>query len=255
MKTHIVSTLKRLMNSPRRQERGQSMVEMALAFPILLLIMAGTLEVGMYFNHYITILDATREGARYSADGEITDRSMTVLQADCNADQNFFHLAACLAKDNIKKNLAFNDDTDDVVVSAMSIDTNGHIITRFPRACTDPAPPLQLLGKYLYGGCDTNVTSSDQGWSLCQQVNRPFGISSSCAIKTSRFSGDDIEAMLAQTPNSPATGLVLVEVYREHHQFLGIIPPGLAFLPQQVTMHAYSVMPVPAAAPPPSYIP
>jgi len=227
-------------------------VEMALAFPILLLIMAGTLEVGKYFNDYITILDATREGARYSADGEITDRSMTPLQADCNADKNFFHLAACLTHDNIKKNLAFNEATDDVVVSAMSIDTNGHIITRFPRACGDPPPPAQLIGTYLFGGCDTHVTSSQQGWSLCQQVPPSTG---TCVVKTSGFSNTAIEAMLAQTPNSPATGLVIVEVYREHHQFLGLIPPGMPFLPQQVTMHAYSMMPVPAAAPPPSYTP
>lgn len=255
MKTRILHHIQRFLNPPQRRERGQSMVEMALAFPILLLILAGTLEVGKYFNDYITILDGTREGARYSADGEITDRSMTPLQVDCNADKNFFHLAACFTHDNIKKNLAFNEATDDVVVSAMSVDTNGHIITRFPRACTDPAPPLQLLGTYLYGGCDPNVTSSQQGWSLCQQVNRPFGISTACSIKTSSFSNTAIEAMLAQTPNSPATGLVIVEVYRDHNQFLGLIPPGLAFLPQKVTMHAYSVMPVPAAAPPPSYVP
>jgi hypothetical protein len=233
-------------------------VEMALAFPILLLVMAGTLEVGKYFNDYITILDATREGARYSADGEITARSMTAIQEDCNVDQNYFHLAACLTRDNIKKNLAFNDATDDVVVSAMSVDTNGHIITRFPRACGDPPPPPQLIDTYLYGGCDPKVATSDQGWSLCQQVTMVFPqppTNGACTVKTSRFSKADIEGMLAKTLDSPATGLVLVEVYREHKQFLGLIPPGLAFLPQKITMHAYSMMPVPAAAPPPSYTP
>jgi hypothetical protein len=254
VKKRILQHLHRFLNPPRRRERGQSMVELALAFPILLLVLAGTLEVGKYFNDYITILDATREGARYSADGEITVRSMTALQADCNADKNFFHLAACLARDNIKKNLAFNDATDDVVVSAMSIDTNGHIITRFPRACSDPPPPAQLIGTYLYGECDPNVTSSQQGWSLCQQVTTPL-LNGTCSVKTSLFSNAAIEALLAQTPNSPATGLVVVEVYREHNQFLGLIPPGLAFLPQKVMMHAYSMMPVPAAAPPPSYTP
>ena len=47
------------------------MVEMALAFPILLLVLAGTLEVGKYFNDYLTILDGTREAARYAADGDL----------------------------------------------------------------------------------------------------------------------------------------------------------------------------------------
>ena len=71
----------------------------------------------------------------------------------------------------------------------------------------------------------------------------------------SRFSTANVEAMLAHTPNSPPTGLVIVEVYREHNQFLGLIPPGLAFLPQEIVMHAYTMMPLPSAAPPPSYTP
>jgi len=72
-------------------------------------------------------------------------------------------------------------------------------------------------------------------------------------VAASRFSNAAIEGMLAQSPNSPPTGLVLVEIYRLHRQFLGLIPPGLAFLPQEVVMHAYSMMPLPSAAQPPSY--
>ena len=53
----------------------------------------------------------------------------------------------------------------------------------------------------------------------------------------------------------PATGLVIVEIYRLHKQFLGLIPPGMAFLPQEVVMHAYTMMPLPSAAAPPSYAP
>ena len=78
MKTRMLHNLQRFLNRPKPlSERGQSMVEMALAFPILLLILAGTLEVGKYFNDYITILDATREGARYSADGDPQSCSRT----------------------------------------------------------------------------------------------------------------------------------------------------------------------------------
>lgn len=220
------------------------MVEMALAFPILLLVLAGTLEVGKYFNDYLTALDATREGARYAADGEVSASSIIEPSATCN--DNFFHQAACEALDNIRKNLAFNNSTDDIVVSAMSVDTNGHIIARFPRAASDGAPP-----SFLYQGTDSLVTSSQQGWSLCQHI----AAQQPCTVKTSRFSNAAIEAMLAQTPNSPATGLVLVELYREHHQFLGLIPPGLAFLPQKIIMHAFTVMPLPSVAPPPSYTP
>jgi hypothetical protein len=214
------------------------MVEMALAFPILLLILAGTLEVGKYFNDYLTILDATREAARYAADGDL----LLAAEPSLKCDDNFYHQAACLAQQNIS-GISFNKDTDDIVVSAMSVDSNGHILARFPRACSDPVPPA-----FLPDGCDGLVSSSEEGWSYCEHITQ-----TGCNVAASRFSNAAIEGMLAQSPNSPPTGLVLVEIYRVHRQFLGLIPPGMAFLPQEVVMHAYTMMPLPSAAQPPSY--
>jgi hypothetical protein len=237
---HIFSRGDNKATSQKNNERGQSMVEMALAFPILLLIMAGTLEVGKYFNDYLTILDATREAARYAADGDL----VLATEPSITCDDNFYHQAACLAQENIK-GISFDTTTDDIVVSAMSVDTNGHIIARYPRSCSDPTPP-----SFLPNYCDSLVTDNQQGWSFCAHITK-----TGCHVAASRFSNAAIEAMLAQSPNSPATGLVLVEIYRVHHQFLGLIPPGLAFLPQQVTMYGYTMMPLPSAAPPPSYTP
>jgi hypothetical protein len=140
--------------------------------------------------------------------------------------------------------LKFDPTTDDIVVSAMSVDSNGHIIARYPRACSDPAPP-----SFLPNYCDSRVTSSEQGWSFCAHITQ-----TGCKTAASFFSNAAIESMLAKNPDSPSTGLVLVEVYQLHKQFLGLIPPGLAFLPQEVMMHAYTMMPLPSAAPP-SYAP
>ena len=239
MKTRLTSNLRRFRMALKPQgERGQSMVEMALAFPILLLILAGTLEVGKYFNDYLTILDATREAARYAADGDL----LLAAEPSLKCDDNFYHQAACLAQQNIS-GISFNKDTDDIVVSAMSVDSNGHILARFPRACSDPVPPA-----FLPDGCDGLVSSSEEGWSYCEHITQ-----TGCNVAASRFSNAAIEGMLAQSPNSPPTGLVLVEIYRVHRQFLGLIPPGMAFLPQEVVMHAYTMMPLPSAAQPPSY--
>jgi len=49
------------------EQRGQSMVEFALLVPVLALILFGTLEFGLAFNHDLTIEYATREGARTGA--------------------------------------------------------------------------------------------------------------------------------------------------------------------------------------------
>ena len=240
-------------HSGRRTERGQSMVEMALAFPILLLILAGTLEVGKYFNDYLTILDATRESARYAADSDLLLHNDNLIESwpsqkgsKCNTD--FSYQVVCLALQNIP-GLSYDPATDDVVVSAMSIDSNGQIIARYPQKCPSSAPP------FLPNYCDSKVTSDEQGWSYCSHVVQVNAGSTYCQPATSRFSNAEIENLLARSPNSPPTGLVIVEIYRVHKQFLGLIPPGMAFLPQQVMMHAYSMMPLPSAAPPPSYTP
>lgn len=51
----------------RRKSRGQSLVELAVALPILLLLMLGTLDLGRMFFDYIEMRNAVREGAAYAA--------------------------------------------------------------------------------------------------------------------------------------------------------------------------------------------
>jgi TadE-like protein len=51
----------------RGVERGQSLVEMGMLLPLLVLIVIGTLEFGFVFDHHLTLEYATREGARAGA--------------------------------------------------------------------------------------------------------------------------------------------------------------------------------------------
>ncbi len=44
---------------------GQSLVELALILPLLLLILLGTVEFGLMYYDYIAIENGAREGARY----------------------------------------------------------------------------------------------------------------------------------------------------------------------------------------------
>ncbi len=48
--------------------RGQSLVELALTLPLLMLILIGTLDLGRMLIAYVTIQNAAREGARYGID-------------------------------------------------------------------------------------------------------------------------------------------------------------------------------------------
>ncbi len=61
-----------------RSEKGQALVEMALALPLLIFLSLGTLEVGRVIHAYLIVNHAAREGARIgslsAADGEIINR-------------------------------------------------------------------------------------------------------------------------------------------------------------------------------------
>jgi Flp pilus assembly protein TadG len=54
-------------NARIRGERGQTMTEFAIVLPIFLLLLLGIAQLGIAFNHYIQLTDATRAGARFGA--------------------------------------------------------------------------------------------------------------------------------------------------------------------------------------------
>ena len=67
-------TYSRLVND----ERGSSIVELAIIFPIMLLLFAGVAEIGRLFYTYTTLAKATKMGARFlttEKDAEAPDDS------------------------------------------------------------------------------------------------------------------------------------------------------------------------------------
>ncbi len=51
-------------------EKGQSMVELALVLPMILLLLMGIVEFGRLFHTYLVITQGSREGARLAVVGE-----------------------------------------------------------------------------------------------------------------------------------------------------------------------------------------
>jgi len=49
----------------QKNDRGSSTIELAIVFPILLLLFAGTAELGRLYSTYTTLAKATKLGARY----------------------------------------------------------------------------------------------------------------------------------------------------------------------------------------------
>ena len=52
---------------PTQSERGQSLVELAITLPILILLLLGTLDFGMAIFSYSMLRDAAQEGAFYGS--------------------------------------------------------------------------------------------------------------------------------------------------------------------------------------------
>jgi len=48
-------------------ERGQAMVEFVIVLPILCMLLFGIVQFGITFNHYLTLTDSVRAGARRAA--------------------------------------------------------------------------------------------------------------------------------------------------------------------------------------------
>ena len=63
-----------------KTERGQTLVELALILPIIILILFGTLEFGRIFHSYIVITNAAREGARLGALGKSNEEIISRIR-------------------------------------------------------------------------------------------------------------------------------------------------------------------------------
>jgi len=62
--TSETKTMKRVPRHTYRNERGQTLTEFAMILPILLLLLFAIVQLGIVFNHYVTLTDAARAGAR-----------------------------------------------------------------------------------------------------------------------------------------------------------------------------------------------
>ncbi len=83
----------------RRNRRGSQLIEFGLTVPILVLVLGGIIEYGMMFNQYLSVLSATRDGARWGATpgveadeavvaavDQVRD-SLTMLGLSCTVDE------------------------------------------------------------------------------------------------------------------------------------------------------------------------
>jgi len=214
-----------------RSARGQSLVEFTILLPVLLIMISGLIEFGFMLNYYLDLIDAAREAARWGAGEDLLHCDTNPPDVPCmtlnppspyNVDPNAnAYTRICdLANTSIDVGsggqIDLDTSTDDIVVSAFAV-SGGAITERFP------TPMLEA------------------GWSC----SNPFGAGN----HSSQFTTAQVQALL--NPVAPNTGVVMVEMWYDYHMILGL-PWITAFVPDPVTLYAYSVMPNPNVEPTPT---
>jgi hypothetical protein len=194
-----------------RKITGQSLVELAIAFPVIILLFSGLIEFGFILNYYLSLLDATRESARWFSQQDPFTNPMTDPPT---LNMDYYNGAISMVLSNLQpfdlahpeldstRKVILDPDTDDVIISVFNIEgTTTKTVTRYPPS-----------GKCWFCKHSSGVSDAD--------------------ITNKLISG------------SKPTAILLVEVYYDYHQILAL--PWLApFLSDPVVLHAYTMMPMP----------
>lgn len=62
-----------------RNERGSAMIEFALILPVMMVLVAGLVELGDALNAYISVVGASRDAARIGSKGSASDTDLKNL--------------------------------------------------------------------------------------------------------------------------------------------------------------------------------
>lgn len=200
----------------QRKSQAQSLVEFAITLPMLLLLFSGLVEFGFALNYYLSLLDATREAARFYSNSTPFNPDTGNPDTDVE-DPAFYSSVAAEVYANLDpsvrpgneayqgRKIILDPTKDEILVSAFGWKTSdpGTLI-HYPR---DAAFPFRQWGN-----------------------------------STSKFTDAMI---LAELPGgSPSAGILLVEVHYHYNPLLVRL-----FLRDPLLMRAYTIMPFSAVEP------
>jgi Flp pilus assembly protein TadG len=197
---------------PKRKSFGQSIVEFAILLPLLIMMLSGLIEFGFMLNYYLDIIDAAREAARFAASDDPLHDDATGAYVD--------------------PNLAFYNRAQTVTLQSLTIGSGGQITL-------NPASDDVVVSVF-------SVTTG--------VVDKRFPVGpGQVALYNNKTSELDITTDInpALDAAAPNTGMVSVEIFYDYHMVLGL-PWIRAFVPDPVTLYAYSIMPNVHAEPTPT---
>lgn len=165
-----------------RKRAAQSIVELAILLPVLLIIVGGLAELGFALAAYMHLQDAAREAARFGSDGDpCGGQDPQFPNVTCTDVNGFFEPVAQRFDQAFAPYMLVNTNGDDLVISAFGVYESGALAWRLPK-------------------------DHPSGWSR-------FG------NQVSRVSDADIHASMGHPPSK---GVLVVEVYYHYRHRLGL---------------------------------
>ena len=79
---------RRRLNTHKRGERGQALVELAMIAPVLIILMLGAIDFGRVYFAYVAVTNGARNGADYAAAGSEAAADIAAIKAAAVADTN-----------------------------------------------------------------------------------------------------------------------------------------------------------------------
>ncbi|MEA3351641.1 MAG: TadE family protein [Chloroflexota bacterium] len=231
-------------------QNGQSFVELTLILPVLLMLIAGLVEIGFYAYSYMTALQLTREAARFASKRDpfsLDAPGSNLPDAACSdAPLHFYFDTACIIIDTgFNPNMPMDTDRDDVTITVFTI--AGDVVTdRWPHFSADPPVPADPNSDGVW-----SLSTASDNWSGSESWTKDCD--GNVVRSTPFMTNAEIESMF-ETGAPTERGLVMVELWYCYEQVLGL-PILSDFIPDPLRLHAYTIMPSFEAIPTPTPIP
>lgn len=212
MKKNIFFKAKKTASRKTESQRAQSMVEFAIALPVLLLLLTGMVEFGFMLNTYLSIQDAARTTARrYS--------TINPFNADGTDNPAFYQDAALYAVELLApsgdpqaRQIVLEEDRDNILISLIGVEVD---------ESTDP-DSIASITRY----------SGAEFYQLFGATNPP-----------TTFLDDNITAFLTTGGAEPAdAGLLIIEIYYGYEGTLNLPWIRPIFSPENPSMLYVSVV-------------
>jgi hypothetical protein len=210
-----------------RRNEGQSLVEMAMTLPLLLLMFVGLIEIGAALRDYLIVVNANREGTRFAARGRWFDSEEEVQEifkrviAAAGVEQRGGELVQFL------RPLDIGELRENTVIAVHYIQVPDQVDLETGASVVEPV----IINGPWYTGTLPYPDSQVDAARVAEQARQENYDFNNQYYVTER---------LLDIPS--ADDFVIVEIWFKHEQLLKLPLFTKTFLPEEFTLYARSQM-------------